>query len=339
MANPLLKLAGRKHSLTAFRYARCPMVRVLENIAERIGRARFERAAQGVLATAPIVPREDGVILFSMMGTRVLLPYLVAIKSVHASLQRGRVVILDDGTLTDADRATLARHCGDPQIIPIASVDTGPCPRGGTWERLLTILDLRAHNYVIQIDSDVVALGPMPEVAQAISAARSFTLRGESESELMGAEAIARQQQVYDTKHVQGLIEQRMDRVSITGREDLCYVRGCSGFAGFAPSGEGRALAEAFCKEADRLLGREKWAEWGSEQVTSNFVIANTPDPLLLPYDRYLNFWNEGVPSDARLVHFIGTYRYRRGAYTEAARAAIARLRDAHPDALSLAPA
>ena len=302
------------------------MMHAFEKIADRLARARFEQAARGILRTAPIRPSDDGVILFSMMGTRVLLPYLVAIKSVHASLGRGRVVILDDGTLTVEDRATLAHHCGDPQIIPIASVDTGPCPKGGTWERLLTILDLRRDSYVIQIDSDVVARGPMPEVAQAIADARSFTLRGEEESDLMDVAAIARQQQVYETTHVQGLIEQQMDQLDITGRPDLHYVRGCSGFAGFAPSQEGRDLAEAFSREADRLLGRAKWSEWGSEQVTSNFVIANAPDPLLLPYDRYLNFWDQGVPEDARLVHFIGTYRYDRGAYVAAAKDAIGRL-------------
>jgi len=315
------------------------MLHILEAITDRISSARFHLAARRILDTPPIVPREDGVILFSMMGTRVLLAYLVAIKSVHASLQKGRIVILDDGTLTDRDRALLAHHCGDPRIVSIRDVDTGPCPRGGTWERLLTILDLRRDNYVIQVDSDIVARGPMPEVAQAIADGRSFTLRGEVEAELLDADAIARQQQVYETSHVQGLIEQQMDRVEIAGLDDVHYVRGCSGFAGFAPSGEGRGLAEALSSEGDRLLGRAKWSEWGSEQVTSNFVIANTPDPLLLPYDRYLNFWDEGVPPDARLVHFIGTYRYDHGTYARAARDTIARLRAAPGKSLSLAPA
>ena len=315
------------------------MLHLIEKIADRVGRARFEQAARAVLDTAPIVPREDGVILFSMMGTRVVLPYLLAIKSVHGSLQKGRVVVLDDGTLTPQDRAVLAHHCADPRIIGIREVDTGPCPRGGTWERLLTILDLRRENYVIQVDSDVVARGPMPEVALAIGDGRCFTLRGEAEAELMDGAAIARQQQVYETTHVQGLIEQRMDRVTIPGVDHLRYVRGCSGFAGFAPAADGRAVAEAFSAEAERLLGRDKWAEWGSEQVTSNFVIANTADPLLLPYDRYMNFWDEGVPQDARLVHFIGTYRYDRGAYARTARETIARLRDARDRSFSLAPA
>ncbi|WP_430635607.1 hypothetical protein [Sphingomonas hankookensis] len=84
-----------------------------------------------MLATPPIPASDDGVILFSMIGTAVLLPYLVAVKSLRQQLGRGRVVILDDGTLTDADHRVLAHHLNDPRIVAIGDVDTGPCPRGG----------------------------------------------------------------------------------------------------------------------------------------------------------------------------------------------------------------
>src|SRR6187551_407944 len=95
------------------------------------------RAARSVLATPQIVATRDPVLIFSMIGTRVLLPYLVAVKSFHAQLGVGRVVILDDGTLTAADRAVLAHHLANPSILPIDAVETGPCPMGGCWERLL----------------------------------------------------------------------------------------------------------------------------------------------------------------------------------------------------------
>lgn len=291
----------------------------------------FHRRIRTVLDTPPVVPHDDGVILFSMMGTRVLLPYLVAAKSLHANLGRGRFVILDDGTLDDADRAVLAAHLGEPRIIRIADVDTGDCPRGGTWERLLTVLDLRRGDYVIQFDSDTVTLAAVPEIVAAIDAGRSFTLRGDAHAELLPLPAIAARNPPQAHRdnpaaHVQGAIESVMDEVTIPKRDTPAYVRGCSGFTGFAPGDEGRALAEAFAREAARLLGARRWAEWGSEQVTSNFVIANEADPLLLPYGRYLNFWNEDLPGDARFAHFIGTYRYHRGAYAAAARAAIAAL-------------
>ncbi len=126
--------------------------------------------------------------------------------------------------------------------------------------------------------------------------------------------------------HVQSAMESALGELAIPGRSELGYIRGCSGFAGFAPSHSGRSLAEQFSGEAVRLLGATRWSQWGSEQVTSNFVIANEPDPLALPYERYLNFWNGPVPQGAALVHFIGTFRFHRGAYSAATRQAIAAL-------------
>jgi hypothetical protein len=289
------------------------------------------RQARAVLETPPRKATADAPVLFSMIGTRVLLPYLVAAKSLHRRLGRGQFVILDDGTLTANDKAVLARHLDGPRIVHIDDVDTGPCPRGGTWERLLTLLDLRGEGYVIQLDSDTVTVGPVPEVERAIAEGRGFILPGDDDSQLLGiAEIAARTPRQYhrDTpgSHVQGAIESVMDEVAIPGREDLRYTRGCSGFAGFAPSDGGRALAEAFSLEASRLLGERRWAQWGSEQVTSNFVLANEADTLVLPSARYVNFWDDDLPPGVGFVHFIGTCRYHRGAYTEATRRAIAEL-------------
>ena len=309
--------------------------RAMNRIANKLNLLWKERAhraaARAVLDTPAVVPADDGLVLFSMIGTRVLLPYLVAVKSLHAQLRKGRIVILDDGTLTDADRTILAAQLGQPHIVPIADVDTGPCPRGGTWERLLTILDMRAADYVIQLDSDTVTLGEVPEIAAAIAENRSFTLRGDPDSQLLSfAELAGRTDDdaflFNPAAHVQGAIECGLDRVSLPMRKNPVYVRGCSGFAGFARGGDGRALAEAFSREAERLLGAGRWARWGSEQVTSNMVIANEPNPMLLPYDHYLNFWDEGVPPDARFVHFIGSYRFSGHAYIDATRSAIAAL-------------
>jgi len=305
------------------------MISIVKGLNWRLRQWRHRAVARGVLETRPVVPSDDGVILFSMIGTRVLLPFLVAAKSLRGGLGRGRFVVLDDGTLTAADRAALAVHLGDPEIRSVAAVDTGRCPRGGTWERLLTILDLRANHYVIQFDSDTVTCGPLPEVAAAIESGRSFTLRGEAGATLMPIAPFAhwrRAKSEFRRGHVQDTIETRIDGVRIPGLADAHYVRGCSGFAGFAPSGGGRALAEAFSAEAERLVGGERWREWGSEQVTSNFVIANEADPLLLPYDRYFNFWNEGLPEGRCFVHFIGTWRFAGGAYIGETRAAIERL-------------
>lgn len=309
---------------------------IAEHINWRVQQWRHLRLARAVLATPPIRTGDDGVILFSMIGTAVLLPYLVAVKSLRRHLGRGRVVILDDGTLTAVDRAVLAHHLDGPHIVAIGDIETGDCPRGGTWERLLAILDQRADSYVIQIDSDTVTLGDLADVRAAIDASRDFTLRGEAGAELRTAAEIAHDRAGVDPRaaglHVQDAAEAAIGSIAIPGWTALRYVRGCSGFAGFAPGGPGRSLAEGFSRAMDRAIGRDSWARWGSEQVTSNFVVANGRDPLLLPYDRYRNYWNAALfgrgtlPVDAAFVHFIGTYRFHGDAYLDATRRAIADL-------------
>lgn len=301
---------------------------LLDRAAHRWGEARLAHTARGILRTAPLRARDDGLVLFSMIGTRVLLPYLVAVKSLHAQLGRGRIALLDDGTLTAADKALLAHHCDNPQIVPIGAIDTGAMPQGGCWERLCAILDLRREAYVIQLDSDTVTMGPVPEVAAAVAAGRCFTLRGGEDSEwrtLPEMASLARGFHQEGKRHVQWLIEAAIDEVKIAGYPTLRYVRGCAGFAGFAPAADGRALAQAFNAEAQRLVG-PRWSEWGSEQVASNFVVANAPGAVLLPYERYLNYWRAALPADAGLVHFLGTHRYHGNAYANAVRAAIAAL-------------
>ncbi|OCC25431.1 hypothetical protein MB02_01920 [Croceicoccus estronivorus] len=294
----------------------------------RIDMGRHDRAIRSILDTPPIHPSDDGVVLFSMIGTAVVLPYLVAVKSLWRQLQRGRVVLLDDGTLTPSDKAVLARHCGDPEIIPIGSIETGEFPQGGCWERFLTILDRRQGEYWIQLDSDTVTLGPVPEVMQAIAMNRSFTMLG-GEDGSIGALPLAEfAERLYpagpESGHIQARIESRMGEMRQD--TDWRYIRGCAGFTGFAAGGTGRPLAAAFLAEMTRLVGEREAVTWGTEQIASNFHIANEPAPILLPADRYLNYWGEPWSGDACFVHFVGTHRYDNNAYAEESGKAIATL-------------
>lgn len=290
---------------------------------------RHAEAIAGILDTAPIRPKQDGLVLFSMIGTAVLLPYLVAVKSLWNELERGRVAILDDGTLTAQDRAILAHHCGDPEIMRISDVVLNEFPAGGTWERLLTILDRRQSEYWMQLDSDTVVIGPVPEVEEAIARNRSFILLGEEAAE--GPKALPDFVQHFypggeeAVGHVQGRIESRMGRIDPA--RGWRYVRGCSGFAGFAATGAGRPLASAFLTEMKAMIGEADVTIWGTEQVTSNFVLANETAPVVLPYDRYLNYWAQGWGEDARFLHFVGTHRHHGGAYIAASLTAIERIK------------
>jgi hypothetical protein len=298
-------------------------------LARKAGEWQHSSVARGVLDTPPIKPCDDGVVLFSMIGTRVLLPYLVAVKSLHHQLGRGRIMLLNDGTLDQADRAVLAAHCGNPVIIEPEAVRTDPCPSGNCWERLLTILDLRAHDYVIQLDSDTVTLGPVPEIAAAIDSNLSFTLGGGVKDVTHGFMAIPDMaRNIYAggsvSGHIQYVIEANLG--SISDAASLRYIRGCAGFTGFSRSSDGRRLAEKFAVETGHAVG-PRFSEWGSEQAASNFVIANDPDPIQLPYDRYTNHWEEALPPSPAFIHYIGTYRYARGSYVASTKRAIRQLR------------
>ena len=297
----------------------------------RIETDRHNRAVEEILYTPPIVPVNDGLVLFSMIGTAVLRPYLIAVKSLWLQLQRGRVVILDDGTLTASDKATLALHCGDPEIISIASVQTREFPQGGTWERLLTILDRRSNEYWIQLDSDTVTLGPVPEVEHAIQTNRSFTLLGGTDAEIGALPLTDLAARLYPGGPEDGHIQTRVESRMATVRQDLGwkYIRGCSGFTGFAAGNAGRQLASAFLSELTNMVGPEDVSIWGTEQITSSFLIANETAPVLLPATRYINYWGSPWDDQAGFVHFVGTHRYDHGAYAQQSRSVIAALQAA----------
>jgi hypothetical protein len=307
---------------------------MIDRLIRKAREAAHLAQCKAVFATPPITPHQDGVVVFSMIGTRVVAPYLVAAKSFLRALGRGRIVLLDDGSLTSADKAVLAAHLGHPEIRSIHDVDTGDAPRGGCWERLMTLIDLSARDYVIQLDSDTVTLGAVDEVRAAIDAGSSFTILGGTDGEAQGLKTLTDfRSDVYPegpdalpaAAHVQTQIEARMDRLPDANTRR--YIRACAAFTGFAPGSVTRADAQAFSRAADATVGADVWKQWGSEQVASNYLVANTPDPVLLPYARYFHFWNDGDRSDPGLVHFPGTHRYTGNTYARATAAALTSLK------------
>ena len=296
-----------------------------------------QRVCRPILNTPPIRAQQDGLVIFSMIGTKVLLPYLVALKSLWVELQRGRVIILDDGTLTDDDKAILSHHCDNPNIISIHDVNIDGFVKGGAWERFLSILDLRHNDYVIQLDSDTVTIGPVPELIEAIHHNQSYTLSGDADSATRGVETVSHytahffaDRPASMNEHIQLVMERNM--VKLKDSENLNYIRGCAGFVGFAKEPGGRSMARTFIDQYCALISPEKLSSWGSEQFMSNLVIANEPTgPLVLPGERYVNFWGEQWSADASFIHFLGTNRYTGTAYADATRQALRNINEKAP--------
>jgi hypothetical protein len=241
--------------------------------------ARHAEAIAGILNTRPLHPTTGGPAIASLFGAADVLPYLVAVKSLRHKLGRGGIVIIDDGTLTGEDRAILAHHCGDPEILPHQTVRAGAFPVGGEWAQLLTILDRRTGRYWIALDPRTVTLGDLPEVNAAVASNRSFTLLG---SRAGGGRA--RQ------------IERKV--AVLCGTRGWRYHTGCTGLTGFAAGGAGRALAAAFHEEA-AAIGESATADW-----TRNVILANETEPVLLPRDRYRPVAGPSSLTDAAVVHF-----------------------------------
>ena len=288
---------------------------------------RHNEAVLGILETPPIRPARDGLVLFAAIGSAEVLPFLVAVKALWAQLGRGRVAVLDNGTLTSADRAILAQHCGDPQILRRDDVPRGPFPHGQGWEALLTVLDHRAGEYWLQLDCSTLAVGPVWELERAIGSNRSFAMMGSASdpTEPLELGAFARRCGADDADDPQGRIESLLSKVA--PGLGWKYLRGSGGLAGFAAGNGGRDRAGAFVSRLLDAIGPDDVS--GSAQatalITANFLIANEGAPACLPPDRYLNYTGADWHADTAVVHFGNAHRYDRGAYMEASRGVIAR--------------
>lgn len=283
---------------------------------------RFDGQIRGVLATPPMPVRDAPWTFVSMVANRDVIMYVLAMKALYARMGGGRIVAIVHADLPTGRRAALAAHFPGIEILERDRLDSGACQRGGTWERLVHIIDRSAESYVIQVDADVLAFGP--DVAEVLDCARRnvpFTL-GDG-SPLLSMRAAAAQAQAEDGDYIGDVAERLFDRYP--GCEGLRYARGSSGFAGFARGGFSRAGIEAFHANMEGLLG-PRWRRWGTEQVGSNFAIANSPGAIVLPHPLYASFLPRVPRDQAKLLHFIGTHRFDDGYFAARGRAVIREL-------------
>jgi len=289
---------------------------------QKLRKRLYNWTARGIHDTpAVICDPASPLVVLSQSYHADLTMYLVAAKSFAHFLRPRHFVVVDDG-LTDADRGLLRHHLGRVEFVRTADVDVGRCPRGGTWERLVTISRLCAEHYVVQLDSDTVTRAHPSEVLACAQANRSFTLGTVQGTQFVSVVEASRFVEGAASDHVQILAERAMAR--LPGAEQRRYVRGCSGFAGFARGAFGFEQLQDYSDAMVALLGRDSWSRWGSEQVSSNYIVANTPDATILPTHRYVNW----VPSrgllDACMLHFIGDHRFEGTQYIRQSRRIIA---------------
>jgi hypothetical protein len=281
-------------------------------IQRAIHQTRFDFYCRDILNTAPVKVAAGGLAVVSMVSRRDVLMYLAAIKSFLLELGEGHPIILNDGSLQTSQIQLLEAHLPAASFVRVPDVDTGGGPQGGCWERLFTIIDLINDRYVVQLDSDTLTYGSIAEVKECYRDNASFTLGTSAGRSFVSLTESARMAQQLTSRHVQVIAERAFDSLPDGG--DKCYVRGSAGFAGFARACFQRLKLEEFSAQMEKLTG-PRWREWGSEQVASNYVVANSPSARVLPYPKYACFDPRINPTDSAFLHFVGPHRYARGVY------------------------
>ena len=300
---------------------------MLYRVRDAAGRAVFNKAAAGVLAAPPVEVRgEDRLAIVSQLRSKDLLPWLVAIKSLYARLGRGGVIVVDDGSLTPSDRAVITDHVVGAEVMPLSAGRVPGLPEGGTWERLCVIAREARERYVMQLDADTVTVGRLDAVAALIDANRPFAIADAGSPGPCGFAAFSdfhKARGVPPSEHIQIAAEMALDTVGLPTQR--LYLRGSSAFAGFPAGADVLPLLHEFHDAMSARLG-ERWREWGSEQVASNYAVANIGEAALLTPPTFANHNPNTDVQAASLLHFYGTFRHYRGRYAAAAKRAIAAL-------------
>ena len=281
---------------------------------------RYGGCVEAVLKTMPITRGDAPFTLLSMVHPRDVMSYLVAVKSLARIANPQRIVIVCDPSSTDSERAIFRTHLPHAELRRADEFTDSRIPRGGCWERLFAISEYVAdNNYVVQLDADTVTSGDIPEVLSAIREARGFVLGEAPRQGLDSLASAARRAEAWgrQSRQAHPIVVAESSLAGIGLSPDLLYVRGCAAFTGFPPATGMRADLLDFSERMGRRIGK-RWAEWGTEQVTSNFLVANASRTSVLPFPKY------GTPdlADANSVfqHFIGSMRFVNGKYEKASR-------------------
>jgi FkbM family methyltransferase len=284
---------------------------------------KLNRAISGILETPPIRIEPAPWCIASMVANTDVPMYLLSLKSFYPKLGRGKIAAIIDRDMPQALRDTLTQHVPGLEFVILEDILTGACQRGGTWERLLYVLDRSETEYTIQLDADTLVVGDdLDDVVRCVETNTPFTMS--DGFELMSLPEVAEEAEATPSNYI-GIVTERM--FARYPDADLRYVRGSSGFAGFSRGGFTRAAITRFHQEMEKLVGAGRWREWGTEQCGSNFAIANSPGALILPYPEYASFTPHVARREAKFFHFIGANRFRDNYYAARGQELIAKLR------------
>lgn len=301
------------------------VINILKGLVKKRNIIKFNKALSNVVDTPPIYSVSDAdVLIVSQVHHTAVKMFLIAIKSFIKRFGNCKIELIDDGSLTDEDHELLKKHIRDVSIIHIDEIDIFHCPKGGTWERLCYLLKRTDDYYVIQLDSDTVTIGALPEIHKKVSDNCGFTIGGPMFPDAVSIKYMSQLAESWNNDHVQAKAEKNL---TYLGELQLThYLRGCSAFAGFP---KGSKLLDTLLQVSEVMenkLGKETWSEWGTEQFSSNVMQSFCEGSQILEWPKY---HNHGYPSyeaahrglkgylgRVSLIHFIGPTRFSNDLYT-----------------------
>ncbi|PCI59903.1 MAG: hypothetical protein COB37_10690 [Kordiimonadales bacterium] len=288
---------------------------ILVSLNHRFNTWLLSKKCRRVLKVAAIKTTDDPLVFVSQLRHSDLLPYLVAIKSIYRTFKKGGVIVLSDGSLTSKDKQILREQIQGIDIRDISDVDLCGLQSGGTWERLVTLVQESQKRYAIQVDADLITTQEVSEIFQLWQDNISFALANPNSPGKLTFRGMAdwiKEQGLTHIQHVTIVSELALGLME--NGSDQFYQRTTSAFAGIAKGGAKLTDLIAFSKEMESTIG-DKWYEWGSEQVGSNYIVANAPNSIELDTRFYMNNGPDIDLTDAKLIHFFGTYRFYQKRY------------------------
>lgn len=138
---------------------------------------KLNGAINGILDTSPLDVRDAPWCIASMVANTNVPMYLLSLKSFYPKLGRGKVAAIIDRDMPQALRDTLTQHVPGLEFVILEDIHTGACQRGGTWERLLYVLDRSKSEYTTQTDADTLTVGDnLDEVVRCVETSTPFTM-------------------------------------------------------------------------------------------------------------------------------------------------------------------
>jgi hypothetical protein len=206
------------------------------SLKDKLNRYRFSQACKQIFITAPVTATtNDPIAVLTQLQHKDVILFLIAIKTFAKQVPLTKVLIINDGSLNQDDFVILKKHIPIADFYDAKKFSDPFCPAGGCWERLLAIASFIDQFYIIQLDSDTLALSALDEVKDNIKTNTGFVLgtwdNQKIESMNISSERVQNNVNPTFDAHVQMLAEAHFSKLD--GSENLRYVRGCAGFSGF----------------------------------------------------------------------------------------------------------